>query len=473
MEIEQIDQLLSLMNQYFDERGEEYNAEIDSYKKRFPDQPITDTVRSLISRVIDRRSGYMYKLKSFVELNIQHGFHPVLSHQQITEMITNLNAFNSENPDIYRGQVLARIINLLEQMKQQTSETYNPYREKQEERKERYEELAKKNEALSNTMAESARRMSDVIPLGQPILSDHYSAPADRRFREKIHNAYQKAFEATEKSEYYEQRAKSVGRAGISSDDPEAVRLLVEKLANLEAQSKIYHDINSKIRKGQTANLTPEEIRIIKNNHSNLEPGRIPSYVLQHLNARIRSTKQRIEQLRQQEQRQEKTVAGNGYTYKEDVEMNRVMLIFNAIPPENVRELLKSNGFRWSPTNGAWMRQLNNAGIWAAKRVMEQLPGNTVEPEPQNIEPAVPQHTFQSIVNMILEYIRQHAPVPTVEIQSGIARYGINPSQVSDALMFLVKQMQIKGSPNGWVIYSNEPEYKPVFNEGNKQARLF
>lgn len=34
---------------------------------------------------------------------------------------------------------------------------------------------------------------------------------------------------------------------------------------------------------------------------------------------------------------------------------------------------LKARGFRWSPTEGAWQRMLNNAGIWAAKTVVDWL----------------------------------------------------------------------------------------------------
>ncbi|MCL2591778.1 MAG: hypothetical protein FWD82_00290 [Defluviitaleaceae bacterium] len=37
------------------------------------------------------------------------------------------------------------------------------------------------------------------------------------------------------------------------------------------------------------------------------------------------------------------------------------------------RKILKGNGFVWSPKAGAWQRQLNNNGRYAARRVLEIL----------------------------------------------------------------------------------------------------
>ena len=51
----------------------------------------------------------------------------------------------------------------------------------------------------------------------------------------------------------------------------------------------------------------------------------------------------------------------------------RVQFIFDDKPDEETRELLKANGFRWAPSQGAWQRQLTPAGKAAAKRVQEKL----------------------------------------------------------------------------------------------------
>lgn len=57
----------------------------------------------------------------------------------------------------------------------------------------------------------------------------------------------------------------------------------------------------------------------------------------------------------------------------ENAEVIRIQLIFDGKPEESTRELLKANGFCWSPRFGAWQRHLNDNGISAAKRVLKAL----------------------------------------------------------------------------------------------------
>lgn len=57
----------------------------------------------------------------------------------------------------------------------------------------------------------------------------------------------------------------------------------------------------------------------------------------------------------------------------ENPEAGRVQLIFPGKPEAKTRDLLKSNGFRWAPSEGAWQRHLNNAGRYAARQVLDKL----------------------------------------------------------------------------------------------------
>ena len=65
----------------------------------------------------------------------------------------------------------------------------------------------------------------------------------------------------------------------------------------------------------------------------------------------------------------------SGYTYRENIEAMRVQLVFDGKPDTETRDLLKKNGFKWAPSQGAWQRQLNNAGKYAAHTVMNVLDG--------------------------------------------------------------------------------------------------
>lgn len=54
-----------------------------------------------------------------------------------------------------------------------------------------------------------------------------------------------------------------------------------------------------------------------------------------------------------------------------DTDEDRVKIIFDNIPDEKTREWLKKNGFRWSPRNKAWQRQITEAARHAVERFRE------------------------------------------------------------------------------------------------------
>lgn len=58
-----------------------------------------------------------------------------------------------------------------------------------------------------------------------------------------------------------------------------------------------------------------------------------------------------------------------GYIY-ENLEMDRIQIIYDEKPSREVIDKLKHSGFRWSPSQGAWQRQLNRNGRMAVNRIM-------------------------------------------------------------------------------------------------------
>lgn len=52
---------------------------------------------------------------------------------------------------------------------------------------------------------------------------------------------------------------------------------------------------------------------------------------------------------------------------------NRLQLIFDGKPTEAVRNILKKNGYRWSPTQGAWQRQLTQNALYSLDRTLELI----------------------------------------------------------------------------------------------------
>ena len=52
---------------------------------------------------------------------------------------------------------------------------------------------------------------------------------------------------------------------------------------------------------------------------------------------------------------------------KIDLEARRVLIYFDKIPPKAARQSLKSYGFHWSPSVGAWSALLNERSRVAAR----------------------------------------------------------------------------------------------------------
>jgi hypothetical protein len=258
----------------------------------------------------------------------------------------------------------------------------NHYEEKQAAKKQRLEDRAAAASREAQATYSKARKLGEMIPFGQPILVGHHSEGRDRNYRAKIHNTYGKAFALHDQAQALARRAESVGTGGISSDDPDAVTKLRRELEGMEAMQNRMKAANKAIK----ANKTPESqvaalvdlgfddaraCGLIKPDYAN----RIgfATYQLSNNNANMRRIKGRIEELEKAAQRTDVEREGEGYTYREDTTENRVMFLFDGKPPAEVRDVLKRHAFKWSPSRGAWVRHLNNAGIYAANQVIEAL----------------------------------------------------------------------------------------------------
>ena len=57
----------------------------------------------------------------------------------------------------------------------------------------------------------------------------------------------------------------------------------------------------------------------------------------------------------------------------ENTEIMRLQLFFDGIPEAETRNILKSNGFRWSPSNKAWQRLLNDNARYSLIRIKKEL----------------------------------------------------------------------------------------------------
>lgn len=256
------------------------------------------------------------------------------------------------------------------------------YAEHQEARRERLEGRAVSLKSLAGASFEASHRAIAHIPFGQPILVGHHSERRHRRDLENSERAMRRACELSEAAKAAEHRAAAVGGGGVSSDDPEAVQKLKAQLAGLKATQERMRAANAAIRRGKDEpkrvallvelGFSETEARTLLTPDFCQRIGFAP-YQLSNNNANIRRIEQRIEQLQAAAEREDVTIEGRGYIYREDVADNRACFAFPGKPSDAVRELLRRHAFKWSPTRSLWVRQLTGSARWAAKSVREVL----------------------------------------------------------------------------------------------------
>jgi hypothetical protein len=247
---------------------------------------------------------------------------------------------------------------------------------------ERFRELAEKNHNLSDQTLNQARHMADIIPFGQPILIGHHSEKRDRNYRDRIWSKFEKAAEIEEKAKYYERRvqAAEAGKLAISSDDPDAIALLKEKLEGRIKAQEVMRGANKIIKSKKPADQKKTEIislgvpselaenilkgkRVVLFGESEfVDPSGFPSFALTNNNANIKRIQGRIIELERKQADQTTEQQIGDITITNSVEDNRIMITFPGIPDESIRARLKSDGFRWSPSNGAW--QAYRSAAW-------------------------------------------------------------------------------------------------------------
>lgn len=176
-------------------------------------------------------------------------------------------------------------------------------------------------------------------------------------------------------------KIRGVGKGGISADDPEAVRKLKEKLARLKQEQESMKAVNAYYKKNKTLEgcpgLTWEQIERLKAAMSRSwrkDPKPYESYVLSNNNAVIRQTARRIEELTRVAETEFSGWTFEGGRAEINRADNRLQLFFDGKPDAAVRAELKSCGFRWAPSVGAWQRQLNEDVFHVADKIAAICP---------------------------------------------------------------------------------------------------
>lgn len=211
------------------------------------------------------------------------------------------------------------------------------------------------------------------------------------RKKEKQNNLMEKFWheygDIFDESNYYINKIDNIlNNITIYSNDDLAIEKLEERIKWLSEQQETMKSANAYYRKHKTlvgfSYLRDEDAKCWdKSIQESLYKVPYAPFELSNNNANINRLKDRVEEIKKLKERaaqedENKYPDVDGIKVEENAEDMRIRLFFEDIPSKDVRELLKSNGFKWSPKNSAWQRQLTRNGIYATKKVLEDLGGN-------------------------------------------------------------------------------------------------
>jgi hypothetical protein len=186
------------------------------------------------------------------------------------------------------------------------------------------------------------------------------------RRHEKTNQAEQNAFNRL--NEWCEKVIRRCNRQERLTGWAEVERLQ-SKLEDLQKAQEMMKRANKVIRDKKLAEVEKVDelvaigfseeaaLRIMDPSHGWWGAGFAP-FELSNNNAKIKDTEAKIArhtQLASQEDEEKEYPWG---TFRADYSDERYRFIFNSIPDEDVRKLLKEHGFKWSRRNEAWQRQI-------------------------------------------------------------------------------------------------------------------
>lgn len=181
-------------------------------------------------------------------------------------------------------------------------------------------------------------------------------------------------------------KIRSIGTGPVDLADPHAREMLTERLNSQRQMLEDAKTANAYYRKHKTLEGCPglseknrawlTRLGVFASGDGSpisLYGSPFPAYELASIRGKIERTEQRLAELDRREQQAAEPQTGtafDGGQIVRNIDLNRLQILFDAIPSADTRAALKQNGFRWSPKNQAWQRQLTDNAERAARQVL-------------------------------------------------------------------------------------------------------
>jgi DNA repair exonuclease SbcCD nuclease subunit len=204
-----------------------------------------------------------------------------------------------------------------------------------------------------------------------------------KRKKEKQVAAWEKNHAEFEKLRKYIDKIDAIGRGSevIKAGDPYVIEKLEAKLEDAKALQEKMKAANKAIRMKDTE-AGDEKLKELGFDSAQIAElrkgdfcGRVgfQSFKLTNNNAEIHRLETRLRNIKAAKEAGDSEEDYGFCKLIRNATDMRIRFIFEGKPSADVRDVLKGEGFRWSPKEKAWQRQLTRHGEWAAERAVEKL----------------------------------------------------------------------------------------------------
>lgn len=244
-------------------------------------------------------------------------------------------------------------------------------RERLQARLDKRREWAEARERKSAAAFESARRIADNIPFGQPILVGHHSEGHARRDAARIDSGMRRGVESQKMAEHHTSTAGGIADQladSIFSDDPDAAEALEAKAAAIETACERKKAVNAAFRKAPGADSGEKLLACVAagtmTQAEALKAARLfslcpyekqphPAYELSNARANARRCRERVKEVARLAEQTAKAEAAPGGVLvevhaSEYHAAGYAVVTFPDYPGRATVDALKAAGFHWS-----------------------------------------------------------------------------------------------------------------------------
>ena len=193
--------------------------------------------------------------------------------------------------------------------------------------------------------------------------------------RETLRHEYDKIAAILDKIENY-----GVGGFPILADDADAIEKLKAKIADAERTQQTMKMCNAYYRKHKTMKGCEGVSDAVAAQWDATIPNAYckspyAGWELTNNLANIKRMRERVEALEREKNAEasEWDTLGLDIKIVENKEIMRLQVIFDGKPSATVRDVMKGAAFHWSPSQGAWQRQLTDNARYSLRKALEQI----------------------------------------------------------------------------------------------------